>query len=351
MTDFGSGDAWGDSDEDLLIDHVEKYEKSRQDSHVINNHCDDDDDDKLVTPLYKFRPGYLWVSDFTRQNWCEQQMYYSFTVPTIFEENPVMTEGSNLHLARELAVHDVTQVKVTSNEDIWAVKVINLITALQTMLNGGTIVREVPVFGCPYNTDVFIVGLVDELKFDPETFTLNLSEFKTRKFRSFPSKSQQNTHQLQVMLYKKLFDDLVKGNVSKDTVARHLRLDLHKAFGDDILQTIDSKLLSSTNLSQLLDDLYTKIQCFTCVQELEIEYQHQESKDIIGKHSVTYDEDRLHHMFNDYIKFWKGKREVRGVDIEEAFKCQSCDFADICEWRKRKAEECSKRNKSKIDNS
>ena len=52
------------------------------------------------TPLERFRPGYLWVSDLTRQLWCEQQMWYSFTLPGIVEENPVMTEGSNLHLAR-----------------------------------------------------------------------------------------------------------------------------------------------------------------------------------------------------------------------------------------------------------
>lgn len=65
-------------------------------------------EDKLLTPLQKFRPGYLWVSDFTRQSWCEQQMYYMFTVPTIVEEDPVMTAGSNLHLARGMIIlnHD-----------------------------------------------------------------------------------------------------------------------------------------------------------------------------------------------------------------------------------------------------
>ena len=52
------------------------------------------------TPLERFRPGYLWVSDLTRQHWCEQQMWYSFTMPVVVEENPIMTEGSNLHLAR-----------------------------------------------------------------------------------------------------------------------------------------------------------------------------------------------------------------------------------------------------------
>ena len=55
-------------------------------------------DDRV--PLERFRPGYLWVSDLTRQHWCEQQLWYSLTLPVVVEENPVMTEGSSLHLAR-----------------------------------------------------------------------------------------------------------------------------------------------------------------------------------------------------------------------------------------------------------
>lgn len=58
------------------------------------------DDDQCLSPLERFRPGYLWVTDLTRQNWCEQQLYYSFTIPTIAEENPVMTAGTDYHLAR-----------------------------------------------------------------------------------------------------------------------------------------------------------------------------------------------------------------------------------------------------------
>lgn len=55
---------------------------------------------KTRPPLQRFRPGYLWVSDLTRQSWCEQQLYYSFTVPALVEETPIMTEGTNLHLER-----------------------------------------------------------------------------------------------------------------------------------------------------------------------------------------------------------------------------------------------------------
>lgn len=64
----------------------------------------------------------------------------------------------------ELAVHDVVKVKVTSNEDIWAVKVINLLSSIQSLLHGSPIAREVPIFGAHFDEDVFVVGLIDELK-------------------------------------------------------------------------------------------------------------------------------------------------------------------------------------------
>ncbi|KAK6190139.1 hypothetical protein SNE40_002070 [Patella caerulea] len=304
------------------------------------------------TPLERFRPGYLWVSDLTKQNWCEQQLYYSFTMSGIIEVNPVvqkvMTEGSNLHLARELAVHDTVPVKVTSNEDIWAIKVINLLNAVQGFLNGVTLAREIPIFGAPFQQDVFFVGLIDELRFDPESYNIDLLELKTKAFKSPPSKAQKSQHRLQVLLYKKLFDDLVKGNLSKTTVAKHLRLDLKRDFGEAVSLELTKHLVEFKNLDGLLDHLFQRMQCLTCVSQLHIEYVHQESKQTLYHHTEDYDDDDLSNIFEDYLKFWRGQRPVAGVDIEEAWKCQKCDFADICEWRSKKSEEYSSKNKDKM---
>lgn len=69
-------------------------------------------------PLHQFRPGYLWVSDLTRQHWCEQQLYYSFTEPGLVEEKPVMTEGTNLHLERGRSFYEqihFTKIRLHGN--------------------------------------------------------------------------------------------------------------------------------------------------------------------------------------------------------------------------------------------
>ena len=35
----------------------------------------------------------------------------------------------------------------------------------------------------------------------------------------------------------------------------------------------------------------------------------------------------------DDMQWWRGEREPRGVALDEAFKCRSCEFVDTCEWR------------------
>ena len=238
-------------------------------------------------------------------------------------------------------------VKVTSDVDIFAVKVINLLSAMQNFLSGTKIMREIPIFGAPFEKDVFIIGMIDEMRFDLEKFTLDIQELKTRaKSRTLPSKSQREQHKLQVMLYKKLYDDLVKGVTTKETISRHLKLDLQKKFGADVLGHLVGHGVRKENLDDLLDHLFKKIQCMTLANQLFIEYCFQGDNSTIGIDEVHYDEKWFRSKFDHFVDFWRGARDVEGVEIEEAWKCQMCEFADVCEWRARKAEECvSKRRK------
>ncbi|KAL3857978.1 hypothetical protein ACJMK2_012600 [Sinanodonta woodiana] len=366
--DLQSYYSWSDNDDELLITCCDKIDEGQQRSHgeekVISSQHSENRNENNTTgsqidfkdmvldgemdqrpPLETFRPGYLWISDLTHQNWCEQQLYYTFTIPGIVKENPVMLQGSNLHLARELAVHDIVSVEVMSSEDIWAVKLLNLLTAVQGFLNGIKIAREIPVFGTLYD-ETFFVGLVDELRFDPENYTFELVELKTRQARSFPSKAQQTQHNLQVMLYKKLFDNLVQGRVSKEVMVKHLHISLDKELGEGVRNHMGDKLLACKTLRELTDHLFERLQCLTCISGLSIEYVHQESQETLFHHLVTYDEILLESQVHHYLGFWRGKRPPEGVAIEEAWKCQRCDFNSVCEWRQRKAEECMRKNKS-----
>ena len=71
-------------------------------------------------------------------------------------------------------------VVVTSNEDILALKAVNLIGSMESFLAGVPVKREIPIFGAPFE-DVFMIGLIDEIRCEPDTFDLDLVELKTRK--------------------------------------------------------------------------------------------------------------------------------------------------------------------------
>jgi len=45
------------------------------------------------------------------------------------------------------------------------------------------------------------------------------------------------------------------------------------------------------------------------------------------------------------MDWWKGRREAKGVEIEEAFKCRICDFSEECSWRKTKVEEAVEKSR------
>lgn len=248
-------------------------------------------------------------------------------------------------LITELAAHDKVDVGVTSNEDIWAVKVINLLMSVQGFLNGQTLAREVPVFGAPFGQDVFIVGLIDELRFDLDQYTVDLSDLKTRTSRYMPSKSQEAQHRVQVMLYKKLFDDLVQGKVPKDLIAKHLRVRLDSQFGEGITTHLKSAGIECNTLSELLDFTYRRLQSCTCVNKLSIEYVFQDTDETLGRKEIDYDEDDLRRKVVDSLDYWKGRRPPKGVEIEEAWKCHRCEFVDTCDWLQRKTKECVEKNR------
>jgi exonuclease V len=147
------------------------------------------------------------------------------------------------------------------------------------------------------------------------------------------------------MLYKKLFDDLVLGTVRKELIARHMRLDFSVKFSSEIQKEVNGHGLECEDLDELLQVLFDTMQCMTCIGGILIEYCYQEDKSTIAIEQVIYDQVWFKSIFQNFSDYWKGKREVCGVDIEEAWKCQRCDFAEVCDWRKKKAEECASRNK------
>ncbi|KAH0068272.1 hypothetical protein KCU96_g17912, partial [Aureobasidium melanogenum] len=72
---------------------------------------------------------------------------------------------------------------------------------------------------------------------------------------------------------------------------------------------------------------------------LMAEYRASGSGSVIGSKTFAYDSDVLDAYLKQTMAWWNGERMPKGVEIEEAFKCRMCEFAEVCGWRKDKVEE------------
>ncbi|KAG5939187.1 hypothetical protein E4U53_007858 [Claviceps sorghi] len=74
-------------------------------------------------------------------------------------------------------------------------------------------------------------------------------------------------------------------------------------------------------------------------QMLRVQYVHRDDGREIDVHDFPVSGQILDEYLKGYMGWWQGEREAMGVNIEEAFKCRTCEFADECSWRNAKVEE------------
>ncbi|XP_053562267.1 exonuclease V [Bombina bombina] len=299
-----------------------------------------------TTPLQKYKMKYLCVTDLCSQMWCEQQMVYGYEIPELEQEKPpVMNAGASIHLARELELHDVVSVKTQTKEDVWAIKFLNVLSMIPILQSGGN-VREFPVFR--ELEGVLLVGVIDELGYTSKG-QLELRELKTRANPSLPGCAQSKQHNFQVSVYKILFDGMVMGLLQPEIFVQHLHLRLDQKLGPQVADHSRKVGLTVSTFGDILELIclnlrFSELPMIDC---LKLEYCYQEDSSLLGCEMLNFEEqnvmDRLHFL----LSYWKGGRELQGVDIEEAWKCRTCSFVEICEWRNTKAKEAIDRNQTK----
>lgn len=288
----------------------------------------------VSSPMERFHLKYLYVTDLCTQNWCEQQMVYEKELPGFLtpEKSAVLDTGASIHLARELEVHDLVTVPVTTKEDAWAIKFLNILSMIPTLQSEGRI-REFPVFG--EVEGVFLVGVIDELHYTARG-ELELVELKTRRRPVLPMNAQKNKDRFQVNLYKYIFDAMVQGKVTTASLIYHTKLHPEKPLGPSVLRHARQGGFSVKSLGDLMELVYLTLTLsdLPVIDSLKIEYIHQETATVLGTEIVAFEEKEVRRKVQHYLAYWMGHREPQGVDVEEAWKCRACNYADICEWRK-----------------
>uniref|UniRef100_A0A0W0G4P1 Exonuclease v n=1 Tax=Moniliophthora roreri TaxID=221103 RepID=A0A0W0G4P1_MONRR len=68
---------------------------------------------------------------------------------------------------------------------------------------------------------------------------------------------------------------------------------------------------------------------------------------IVGNKDFKYDAKFLDAHVQDVLDYWEGRREPRGVTIEQSGRCFTCEYREGCEWREQKALEDMERRRRK----
>ncbi|PSR90651.1 exonuclease V a 5' deoxyribonuclease-domain-containing protein [Coniella lustricola] len=194
-----------------------------------------------------------------------------------------------------------------------------------------------------------------------------LSDVKTRGAKNLPKDSAIRPTKVQLHLYHRFLSDMAANKLDYLQVFQRYGLDVDAPFSDSFLSQIEELhddvfhdsgsvvfdntptspgsdshvLLKYRTLRELIPLLQQELSLtFTegaasVGSVVSVEYRLRGEEDsLIGTVCLAVDSKVLTQYLDGYMEWWKGERSPRGVDIEEAYKCSHCEFAEICSWRK-----------------
>ncbi|KAL1593977.1 hypothetical protein SLS60_010711 [Paraconiothyrium brasiliense] len=212
--------------------------------------------------------------------------------------------------------------------------------------------------------DISVSSWLEETKRDRHVY---IADVKTRGGRLLPKGASLRPTWMQLMLYRKLLESLFLNTVDAETIFARYGLAPLKSFseafilGGGVLGDADSdfdpenpysilqanELISHPNLSSLWALMISEYQQTipTISDILRAEFRYAKTGEVIGNELIIYNADTIDAYVEREMEWWKGSREAKGVEIEEAFKCRICDFAEECTWRKTKIEEATEKSR------
>ncbi|KAI9026938.1 exonuclease V [Hyaloraphidium curvatum] len=358
--------------------------------------------DALPLPVPPKR-ALLSVTNLADTRHCELQALYVCTLRGgRRRRTQAMRDGEAAHAALEREANGpALEIEVVSREDSFAVVVLNAIGLLEALAAGILDrVREIPVWGRIAGQLVW--GYLDQLERRQGVDGLVISDTKTvAGIPRDPDRKAAGPGGLQISVYKHLFDRLVTGGDERFSDAKELLAALGldaeanlstaivgriSAMGLIVQQdrpvTPDPPLPSTfaTNpdgtivigsdaepepsssqstpnrpqtsapetLSALLPHLLLRFSLLpTSTDRPELCLVPRDPGKTGHTVAVPFSPAEFDAAARRAVEVWTGAREPCGPDVEEAWKCAECEFAEGCGFRIRRAEEMAARGMRK----
>jgi exonuclease V len=201
--------------------------------------------------------------------------------------------------------------------------------------------------------------------------TVYITDTKTRTSNTLPSGASLRPTKLQLMLYRHLLTLLCTDQVPADRIFTRYGLNRQIRFSDSFIAAIadlefnfvpgfpsspedddDPFADNSTTFAELIEHPTLEALWNLMIREyrrtlfperlspiLSASFRSQRDGAVLGTKTFVYDEGELQKHVATELAWWRGERPPRGVDVEEAFKCRICEFAENCYWRIEKEKE------------
>ncbi|EXB98568.1 hypothetical protein L484_014412 [Morus notabilis] len=184
--------------------------------------------------LLRFRKNRgLSATDMTSTEWCEKRM--EFILLGNRKVSRAMKIGIARHAELEEEVVKKVKIRVESDEDRWALKLLNFITGVNQLLSDG-LTRELPLITCMEG--IWMVGVIDEIRMPGTETERNpiLVDTKTRVRPTLPSEPQRRNGRLQLMFYKHMWDNLIADNFPTKKFFDYFSLIPYAILSEDIVK-------------------------------------------------------------------------------------------------------------------
>lgn len=210
-------------------------------------------------------------------------------------------------------------------------------------------------------------GNPDEKRKAKDHRKVYLNDVKTRGAKSVPKGAAIRPTKVQLYLYHRFLAQMAQDKIDYMQLFNRYGVDAEAPFSDAFLAQIGelhddifhdaSSILSGESRSSQGSSGQHDLLRYRTLQELvpllrfelmttfprgadslgsvvTVEYRHREDEGtLIGTNIMAVDNEVLDQYLEEYMQWWRGQRRATGVDIEEAYKCSSCEFAEICRWR------------------
>lgn len=210
---------------------------------------------------------------------------------------------------------------------------------------------------------------VDVLKEPHAGKKIYLTDVKTRASPKLPNAIAMRGTHMQLSIYRELLASMASNAVDASTVFERYKLSPTRPFSDGLiaqLANLDfnfegsqedsqeammsseadtvSTLLAHNSLRLLWELMILEFQMTmptggaSISKVLKVEFRSSKDGGIVGVKTFPFRDEVLDGYIKDVMSWWRGKRAAKGVEVEEAFKCGTCEFAESCEWRKSRVE-------------